>query len=141
MSINITTYPSLNDRIMQRNKVSIDEKSYELFFSYDVFEDDETKSFPLEKDSKNSLFYQLCDSQGVWTPNTHNLKVSGIFIITNPVGLYGENGIAPKESSIGLAIRWCSGTSKKRGVKFIGDINKSTDKQEIPFCVAFNKAE
>ena len=108
MPINITTYPSLNDRIMQQNKVSIDEDSYELAFSYDVIEDGEMKNYPLEKDSKNSLFYQLCDSQGVWTPNTHNLKVSGKFIITNPMGLYGENGIAPQKSSIGLAIRWCS---------------------------------
>ena len=141
MPINITTYPSLNDRIMQQNKVSIDEDSYELAFSYDVIEDGEMKNYPLEKDSKNSLFYQLCDSQGVWTPNTHNLKVSGKFIITNPMGLYGENGIAPQKSSIGLAIRWCSGTSKKRGVKFIGDINKSKDREEIKFCVVFDKAE
>ena len=44
MPINITTYPSLNDRIKQKNKVSIDEKSYELDFSYDVFEDDETNN-------------------------------------------------------------------------------------------------
>ena len=89
----------------------------------------------------NSLFYSLYDSQGIWTPDTHNLKVSGTFTITNPMGLYGESGIAPKESSIGLAIRWCSSTSKKRGVKIIGEINKSTESQEIPFCVVFEKAE
>lgn len=141
MPINITTYPSLSDRIKQKNKVSIDKSSYELAFSYDVFEDNETKNNPLEKTTTNSLFYQLYDSQGIWTPDTHNLKVSGKFIITNPLGLYGENGIAPKESSIGLALRWCSSTSKKRGVKIIGDINKSTEKQEIPFCIVFDKAK
>lgn len=141
MPINITTYPSLNDRIKQKNKVSIDEISYELDFSYDVFEDDETNNYPLEKTSTNALFYQLYDSQGVWTPDTHNLKVSGVFIITNPIGLYGENGIAPKESSIGLAIRWCSGQSKKRGVVIIGDLNKNSERQEIQFRVDFDKAE
>lgn len=140
MPINITTYPSLSDRIKQKNKVSIEDISYELVFSYDVFKDDETKNYPLEKTSTNSLFYQLYDSQGVWTLDTHNLKVSGAFIITNPIGLYGENGIAPKESSIGLAIRWCSGKSKKRGVKFIGDIDKSSERQEIKFCIVFDKA-
>ena len=140
MPINITTYPSLNERIKQKNKVSIDENSYELDFSYDVIEDDETKNYVLEKTSTNSLFYSLYDPQGKWTPDTHNLKVSGKFTITNPMGLYGESGIAPKESSIGLAIRWCSSTSKKRGVKIIGDINKSTESQEIPFFVDFDKA-
>lgn len=141
MPINITTYPSLSDRIKQKNKVSIDEDSHKLAFSYDAVVDNETNNYPLETTSTNSLFYQLYDTQGVWSPDTHNLKVSGVFIITNPMGLYGENGIAPKESSIGLAIRWCSGTSKKRGVKFIGEINKSTDRQEIQFCVVFDKAE
>ena len=140
MAINISTYPSLSDRIMRQNKVSIDENSYELDLSYDVFEDEEEKTNLLEQTSTNSLFYSLYDSQGIWTPDTHNLKVSGTFTITNPMGLYGESGIAPKESSIGLAIRWCSSTSKNRGVKIIGDINKSTDRQEIPFCVVFDKA-
>lgn len=139
MPINITTYPSLNDRIMQQNKVSIDENSYVLDFTYDVFEEDEPKV--LKINNTNSLFYSLYDPQGIWTPDTHNLNVSGKFTITNPMGLYGESGIAPKESSIGLAIRWCSGTSKKRGVKFIGDINKSTEIQEIPFRIVFNKAK
>lgn len=141
MTIDISTYPSLSDRIMQKNKVSIDKNSYELDFSYDVFEDDETKNRVLKDTNTNSLFYSLYDPQGVWTPDTHNLNVSGSFTIKNPMGLYGESGIAPKESSIGLAIRWCSGTSKKRGVKFIGDINKSTERQEIPFYVVFDKAE
>ena len=141
MAINISTYPSLNDRIIQQNKISIDENSYELDFSYDGFEDDETGDHQLEKNGTNSLFYSLYDSQGIWTPDTHNLKIAGTFTITNPLGLYGENGIAPKESSIGLAIRWCSSTSKKRGVKIIGDISKSTEKQEIPFCIVFDKAE
>lgn len=140
MTINISTYPSLSDRIMQKNKISIDEQSYELDLSYDVFEDEEMKNYLLEQTSKNSLFYSLYDSQGIWTPDTHNLKVSGKFIITNPMGLYGESGIAPKESSIGLAIRWCSSSSKKRGIKFIGDINMSSERQEIPFCIVFEKA-
>jgi hypothetical protein len=126
---------------MQQNKITIDEKSYELNFSYDVFEDDEMKNCPLEKTSTNSLFYSLYDTQGIWTPDTHNLKVSGLFIITNPLGLYGEEGVAPKESSIGLAIRWCSSTSKNRGVQIIANLNKSVEKQEIPFCVIFEKAK
>ena len=141
MATYISTYPSLNDRIMQQNKVSIDKNSYKLDFSYDVFEDDETKNYVLKETNTNTLFYSLYDPQGIWTPDTHNLKVSGQFIIKNPMGLYGESGIAPKESSIGLAIRWCSSTSKKRGVKIIGEINKSTENQEIPFCVVFEKAE
>ncbi len=140
MTIDISTYPSLSDRIMQKNKVSIDKNSYELDLSYDVFEDEEVKNNLLAQTSKNSLFYSLYDSQGIWTPDTHNLKVSGKFTITNPMGLYGESGIAPKDSSIGLAIRWCSGLSKKRGVKIIGDIDKSTESQEIPFCVVFDKS-
>lgn len=141
MAINISTYPSLSDRIMQQNKISIDENSYKLKFSYDVLEDEEAKNYQLDDNSTNGLFYSLCDSRGVWTPDTHNLKVSGTFSITNPIGLYGECGIAPKDSIIGLAIRWCSSTSKKRGVNIIGDINKSAEKQEIPFCVIFDKAE
>ena len=140
MTIDISTYPSLSDRIMQKNNVSIDKDSYELDLSYDVFADEEIKNNLLEQKSENSLFYSLYDSQGIWTPDTHNLKVSGMFTITNPMGLYGESGIAPQESSIGLAIRWCSGLSKKRGVKIIGDIDKSTKNQEIPFCVVFDKA-
>ena len=40
MATYISTYPSLNDRIMQKNKVSIDEKSKELDLSYDFFEDE-----------------------------------------------------------------------------------------------------
>ena len=141
MAINISTYPSLSDRMMQQNKISIDENSYELTFSYDVYEDGETNSNLLEKSSTNSLFYSLYDSQGIWTPDTHNLKVSGTFIITNPIGLYGERGIAPMGSIIGLAIRWCSSTSKIRGVKIIADINKNAEKQEIPFCIVFDKAK
>ena len=141
MSINISTYPSLSDRIIQQNKIIIDEKSYKLDFSYDVIENEEAKNCPLENNSTNALFYSLFDSRGVWTPDSHNLKVSGSFIITNPIGLYGEFGIAPISSIIGLALRWCSSTSKKRGVKIIGDINKSTDKQEIPYCIVFDKAK
>lgn len=141
MAINISTYPSLSDRIMQQNKISIDENSYKLKFSYDVLEDEEAKNYRLDDNSTNGLFYSLCDSRGVWTPDTHNLKVSGTFSITNPIGLYGECGIAPMNSIIGLAVRWCSSTSKNRGVKIIGDINKCVENQEIPFCIDFDKAK
>lgn len=141
MAINISTYPSLSDRIMQQNKISIDENSYKLNFSYDDIEDEETKHYQLDENSTNALFYSLYDSRGVWTPDTHNLRVSGSFIITNPIGLYGGRGVAPVNSIIGLAIRWCSSASKKRGVNIIGNINKSAEKQEIPFCIIFDKAE
>lgn len=141
MTNNISTYPSLSDRIMQQNNISIDENSYKLEFSYVVSEGDETKKCLLDTSTKNLLFYSLYDPQGIWSPDTHNLNVSGKFTITNPIGLYGEKGIAPKDSSIGLAIRWCSSTSKKRGVKIIGNIEKSTEIQEVPFCVVFDKAK
>lgn len=65
MTIDISTYPSLSDRIMQKNKVSIDKNSYELDLSYDVFEDEEVKNNLLVQTSKNSLFYSLYDSQGI----------------------------------------------------------------------------
>ena len=65
MATYISTYPSLNDRIMQQNKVSIDGDSYKLNFSYDVSEDDGTKKNMLEETNTNTLFYSLCDSQGI----------------------------------------------------------------------------
>ncbi len=141
MSIIISTYPSLNEKITQQNKISIDDNSYKLHFSYDDFENEEAKQYQLDDNSTNALFYSLYDSRGVWTPDTHNLKVSGAFIITNPIGLYGERGIAPMSSTIGLAMRWCSSTSKKRGVNVIGEISKSAEKQEIPFSIIFEKAQ
>ena len=141
MTKNISTYPSLCERIMQQNKISIDDNSYVLNFFYENKDDEAISKNQLEAESKNSLFFSLYDTQGVWSPDTHNLIVSGVFAITNALGLYGESGIAPREASIGLAIRWCSSTSKKRGVKFIGEIQKDTARQEIPFSIAFNKAE
>lgn len=141
MAINISTFPSLSDKLLQRNKILIAESSYILDFSYDDYVDDGQQSYPLENTNRNSLFYSLCDPRGIWTPDTHNLHVLGKFNITNPLGLYGEMGIAPNSSILGLAIRWCSSTSKKRGVVFIGNLNKNTDTQEIPFNITFNKAE
>lgn len=141
MAINISTFPSLSDRLLQHNKIVISESSYNLGFSYDVCVDDEQQCYPLKITNKNSLFYSLYDQRGIWTPDTHNLHVLGKFDITNPLGLYGEMGIAPNNSIIGLAIRWCSSTSKKRGVVYIGDLAKTTDIQEIPFDITFKKAE
>lgn len=67
---------------------------------------------------------KLKDPRCSWYPETHNLKVRKNYRITSAYCLFGEGGIAPSDSIIGIALQWISSRSDERGIVPFGEITR-----------------
>lgn len=74
------------------------------------------------EESKN--IKKVVDSTGTWNPDEYNLRITNTFYIRSCGHLFGENGIAPSTSTIGLAVMWKSSDSKQRGIIPVGGFNQ-----------------
>ena len=93
-----------------------------------------------ETDGGNSSTIFLYDELSRWTPDNYNLIVKRDYIIQIPQFLFGEKGVASKESNLGIALSWTSKSSSQRGIipigSFNGDISLS---KEIYLRTTFKK--
>mgnify|MGYP001195773627 CR=1 FL=1 len=62
---------------------------------------------------------KVFDDKGLWTAAEHDLCLKRTFVLNNAFFLFGENGVAPQEAEIGLAVMWTSKASNQRGTILI----------------------
>ena len=122
MQNTIQLYRSLNDKILERIGFQEDLVSF-----YHLTDEGEEREFTLaeEEDSKPNVFL-MNDKEGIWDPNTHNLTLRQTVSIENPLFLFGNSGVAAKDSRLGIALSWQSRTSARRGIKPILSFDGST---------------
>ncbi|SIT87329.1 hypothetical protein [Edaphobacillus lindanitolerans] len=113
MQNTIQLYRSLNEKVLKR--IGFQEDHVSFFYTA---EEGEEKEFFLaeEEDSKPDVFL-VNDKEGIWDPNTHNLKVRQTVSIENPIFLFGNGGVAAMDSRLGIALSWQSRSSARRGIR------------------------
>lgn len=122
MGADISAYPVLGDRL-------------ESCLRYDVLQDytfyyvrgDEERYLEPEILGDGSLNHKLSDEYGEWDPDRDNLGIRRIYSFQNYGCLFGENGIACSDATIGVAVVWTSADSKQRGSIKVGSIRMTKE--------------
>jgi hypothetical protein len=75
-----------------------------------------------------------------WDPINFDLKLTVTVSLSDASALYGENGVAPKGSILGVCLEWYSQKAKIRDViRTNKSIENNEDKQSIEFSTVFRK--
>lgn len=125
----LTAFPTLSKSIRVKTGY------YSAKYSFSYHRNGEL--FPLESQpttdvstSSNVTVLKLMDSNAVWHPDLFDLSILCKCSVNSPVFLFGPNGIAPKNSTIGVAIQWTAKGSSVRGIQPIG-VLKLNDKVPV----------
>ncbi|MFW2491719.1 hypothetical protein ACN077_24655 [Clostridium chromiireducens] len=94
-----------------------------------------------EKISEDSAIYTASDSKGIWNCDNYNIGIIKHYEFKNISILFGENGIACRDSVIGAAIVWTSPDSKQRGVINVGEIRNNCEELSFHTEYFFEKAQ
>ena len=134
MSAGISLFPTLTDEL--RSKIRFEELDYKFYY----LRDDEKFELKAEPMEGTGTLNKIIDEEGVWTPDDYNFCISNQYSLRTYKCLFGENGIACHDATLGIALMWRSQDSKQRGVIPIGDIENSekdlTFKLEYEFHIA-----
>lgn len=135
MAAHITLFPTLNGELL--NKIRFQPSEYEWYYVRD------DQEFILHADSMDggTLLHKIVDEDGIWTPDDYSLCIRRRYSFRTYQSLFGENGIACKNASLGLALMWTSADSKQRGVVQIGEIKNSMEDLEFRLDYEFPKAQ
>lgn len=134
-------YPTLHEDDIQKlfsslfsNENGEKRCGYSFFFPYNG----NMADLAVKVDEFNS-FYMLEDENSDWTPDKYPLHYKRELTIYNPSSLYGsgEKAIAAKNAKIGLALRWTSKGSKRRGAIKISNIPCQEESIVIPIIGSF----
>ncbi len=135
MSNKIRPYPSLNEELLSRIRF---QKSPLEFFYRDKDGFDQLLTYDSEQQGSS---YYIKDDNGVWSQDTCNFGFRRRFCIKTFQCLFGENGIACKDSEIGLAVEWASPDSKQRGMVKAGKFSCKDIIMEATAEKLFNRAQ
>lgn len=115
MSSAVRLFPVLNDSLTEKAKIvtSVPDFSYML-------EEEETRLKLQDPDTDEGIYSAvLQDPKCSWNPDDYNLFAYWKTDIENPQCLFGEEGIAPKDAILGIALKWSSsGTEQQNAVPF-----------------------
>lgn len=104
---------------------------------------DNYEEFPLIIDgingSASSFNGKIRDSRCAWYPDTRNLKVTKKCRLTSAYILFGLNGIASSNATLGVALRWISSKSDERGIIPIGALVRTDSTKEFQIEAVFDK--
>ncbi len=84
---------------------------------------------------------KLSDPRGIWSPETHGLKVSRTCEIMQPQRLFGSGGIVPLNGTLGIALRWASPGTSQCGVIPFGQISRLKPNRPFPVSHVFDPGE
>ena len=108
----LSLFPTLTDELYRKIGVTIPLK----MSCFHIFDH---KEFFFESDgSMNSISLV---SAG-WDPGNCALGIKAEYKFANPKALFGSNGVACKDATLGLAVLWKSKDSRQRGTIHIGSI-------------------
>lgn len=133
MATIVSSIPTLTEKLREISGFYFEDP----VFSYEAtIEDGEPQEFKLSTSDK--YFHTLYDNRAVWTPDSqYGLIVAGHLKIDNTGILFGSEGIAPSNSTISIGLRWTSGQSRKRGTKFIQDIQIDNTQKDFEYNFKF----
>lgn len=121
MNIPISSFPILT----QEQLKAIDASCEITKMSYKV----SLKTSPLKFSVKDSLpqgnSYIVSDASDIWHPNDNNLDVQVSINIGNTGALFGTNGIANSNSTLGLAVLWKDKESCIQDTQIISSFTKN----------------
>lgn len=135
MAANISLFPIINDELL--GKIRFQASPYEMYY---VREDQEFQLRTEEVESSATI-HKLIDEEGIWSPDDYSLCIKRRYSLRTYQCLFGENGIACKNATLGLALMWTSADSKQRGVIPIGDVTNSLKDLELSLNYEFGLAQ
>lgn len=130
--MNISLSPTINKNVLENNfKICLLEGEYET----------DGEKIQLELSYENDKVIVLTDKYAIWNPEEHDLKVSTSIYFSNKNSelIWGEKGVVPKETVLGIAIRWFSPEFKQRGVFKVDEINRFEREKNININLDFLK--
>lgn len=78
--------------------------------------------------------YQIIDTEnGLWSHSSNDLSFNINVKMSHLDTLFGENGIAPSNAKIGVALMWKSQTSLHRGIEKIYNFDRFSSKCDINY--------
>lgn len=124
MGAKISVFPMYS----KYNTYNIDYELGEYQFYYHDSRNSEHSLCTQDSGDYESL-HHITDEDGIWSPDTCDLSIKNYFHIRNCHHLFGSNGIASKDSTIGFALMWKSSDSRQRGVIPVADFKY--EKKEV----------
>lgn len=122
MGFSYTLFPSLSDDIFAC--IRFQGEDYSFFYS----SGNDSQSL-----DKNALegggdikTFSLVDPHGIWTPELYGWGFSRSIHLMSTQFLFGNQGVAPINATIGVGILWVSSASKQRGVIKIGKLTSDS---------------
>lgn len=113
MNYSIIPFPTLTHELTLRIGYSAEE------FTCYYIEDGDRKHLNIDTDDSNGISLptlKISDDENQWHPDTHNFNLERTITIRNPGFLFGDNGVVPDDSELGVALLWFSRDSNQRGV-------------------------
>ncbi|MEG0720149.1 MAG: hypothetical protein RR446_00045 [Lachnospiraceae bacterium] len=135
MAANFSLFPVINDELL--GKLRYQTSPYELYY----IRNDQEYILRAEEVESSITVHKVIDDEGIWSPDDYSLCLRRRYSIRTYQCLFGENGIACKNATLGLALMWTSSDSKQRGVIPIGDIENSSRDLEFLLNREFAEAQ
>lgn len=98
---------------------------YSFFFK----ENEKERDLDYETVENNTLL--LKDKRAIWNVDDYPFYISREIHIANADRLYGQEGIACSDATIGVAIKWSSKDSNRRDVFDLGEIVNTKEEQRL----------
>ena len=136
MSDNILLFPSLNEDLA--SKIRFQKQRFSFFYTDQDDEEYDLIDEPIEVFSSVNC---IKDENGKWTQDDNNLCFRRKYCLRTFQCLFGSNGIACSNATLGLAIQWTSSDSRQRGVVKVGEFSADDDILEAEVEHHFLKAQ
>ncbi|SFL91121.1 hypothetical protein [Salibacterium qingdaonense] len=114
MSISISFYPEINDKLFEKLGVQNGEYHFSYMKNRDVYLNTQ---YPDENRMRDIVFIE--DPGSEWDVDQHNLKIEKEVQINNPRFLFGSNGVAPRSAELGVGVIWSCKAAGVRGAEEI----------------------
>lgn len=136
MSNSIMLFPSLNEDIISR--IRFQNKRFEFYYTDKNDEEYDLITEPIEALSSVNA---IKDENGIWTQDDNNLCFRRKYCLRTFQCLFGENGIACSNATLGLAVQWTSPDSRQRGIVRAGEFTAHDSIFEVVANHKFTKAQ
>ncbi len=131
----ISLFPKLTEKLM--GQIGYESQGFSLYYR------DDNVEYPLETTeiSDHSVRYTVEDERGFWNPDDYGFIIRNEYTFQSIKCLFGEDGIAGKNASIGVAVTWSSPDSKQRGAIPVGEFKANSHSKTMKLSYRFDKAE
>ncbi len=136
MPNSILLFPSLDEEMISR--IRFQKQKFNFYYTDKNDDEYELVDEPIEATSSINA---IKDENGVWTQDDNNLCFRRKYCLRTFQCLFGEDGIACSDATLGLGIQWTSPDSKQRGVIPVGTFTADDKILEVEADKKFGKAQ